>query len=243
MELRGHIPKRIWLTGAVVALMALILTPLSVWSQRGKTQARSLSNLRRIAQGTLLYTQDWDGRTMPFVQKFGGGKTLTWAQTLQGYGVNPDVFSNPANPLRSPLPTDPQRGTTVNTAYALNRRLWDTFAPGAFPLDNLEIPERTVLAVEAGNAWQQPSHAGTISAFAALTYGDTTDRIQGAIPYISPHGGRMAVVAIDGHTVLVKVAHYDNSLPHDTLYGRLGGTIYNWNGGYLNGQTDKPNRE
>jgi hypothetical protein len=173
----------------------------------------------------------------------GNPAVYTWAQTLQGYGVNPDVFSNPANPLRSPLPTDPQRGTTVNTAYALNRRLWDTFAPGAFPLDNLEIPERTVLAVEAGNAWQQPSHAGTISAFAALTYGDTTDRIQGAIPYISPHGGRMAVVAIDGHTVLVKVAHYDNSLPHDTLYGRLGGTIYNWNGGYLNGQTDKPNRE
>lgn len=232
-----------FLTVVCSVLLALVLPPLFLWQQREKRQTRSLSNLRRIALGTLLYAQDWDGRTMPPVQKLPNGKVLSWANTLIGYGANPDVFQNPANPLSDPAPKDTKLGSTVNTGYAINRRLWDTFSKGAFPLENLEIPEKTVLVVEAGNAWSQFDKPENVASVAALTYGDTTDRINGFVPYPSPHQGRMAVVAADGHTVMVRVAHYDKTMPHDSLYGRLGGNIYNWNGGYLNGQTDRPNRE
>ena len=227
---------------AFVTLISIV-PPLFLWQQREKRQARSLSNLRRIGLGTLLYAQDWDGRTMPPVQKLPNGKILTWAHTLIRYGANADVFQNPANPLSMPLPKDLKFSSEVNTGYAINGRLWDTFAPGAFPLENLEIPEKTVLAVEAGNAWSRFDKAEKVAPFAALTYGDTTDRLSGFVPYPSPHGGKIAVVAADGHTVLISVAHYDNEMPHDTLYGRIGGKIYNWNSGYVNGQTDRPNRE
>ncbi len=236
--------RQIALIGIIVtATLVLSVPPLFFWQQREKKQARSLSNLRRIALGTLLYAQDWDGRTMPPTQTLPNGKVLTWANTLIGYGANPDVFQNPANPLTKPLPKDASLGSEVNTGYAINKRLWNTFAPGAFPLENLEIPEKTVLAVEAGNAWSKFDQAEKIAQAASLTYSDTTERLQGFIPYPSPHGGKMAIVAADGHTVLISVAHYDKEMPHDTLYGRLGGKIYNWNGGYLNGQTDRPNRE
>ncbi len=71
------------------------------------------------------------------------------------------------------------------------------------------------------------------------TYSDT-----GAAPlaYPSPHDRRMNVTAADTHTATVKVAHY-RPAGHDPLYGRLGGNIYNWNGGHPNGDTAGPPRE
>ena len=52
------------------------------------------------------------------------------------------------------------------------------------------------------------------------------------------------VVAVDGHAVMVEVKHYGpEDSPHDPLYGRIGNSIYNWNGGHPNGETDTPPRE
>jgi prepilin-type processing-associated H-X9-DG protein len=96
--------------------------------------------------------------------------------------------------------------------------------------------------------WRRPRSPDSSDAngtgFALLDYGDTTDRYRNLFAYPSPHDGRMTVVAADGHGLLITVDHYgpaDGS--HDPLYGRVGGNIYNWNGGHPNGETDRPPRE
>lgn len=102
--------------------------------------------------------------------------------------------------------------------------------------------------VEAGPMWTAPipsadgnARAGTT---AALTYGDTEDRFNGLFAYPSLHANRLALVAMDGHALSVIVSHYSAADgPHDKLYGRIGGHIYNWNGGHPNGHTDQPARE
>ncbi|HZO89293.1 MAG TPA: hypothetical protein VFB38_13250 [Chthonomonadaceae bacterium] len=238
--------RRLIVAALIVLLLGVGLPPLLSWQRSEDQRATSLSNLRRLGMGFLLYAQDYDGRAMPPVLRRPDGSWLTWDISLRPYVGLPALFDNPSNPV-GPQTHHPTDGYRVHTSYALNRRLWDTFAPGPFPFENLELPEQTVLFVEAGPMWRDPLHPprpGERSALALLVYGDTTDRVNGLCPYPSSHDGRMALIAADGHTTTVKVEHYGpRSGPHDTLYGRIGGNTYNWNGGHPNGETDRPARE
>ena len=234
---------------AFVVLVTMgVLPPLLRWHREGINRAASLSNLRRLAAGLQLYAQDWDGCTMPPAYRTGENEWRTWPVTLKAYVAPRTVFSDPANPVdfADSRLRDPANGFPVPTSYALNRRFWNTFASGPFPLDNLELASQTVLFVEAGPLWkaggQSPTDAPPL--FARLDYGDTLDAVAGLCPFPSPHGGKMTVVAADGHTATVTVEHYRASDgPHDALYGRVGANIYNWNGGHPNGETDRPPRE
>lgn len=238
---------RRWLLAASVLAALLGLPSLLSWQQRGLNRAAGLSNIRRVAYGALLYSQDWDGRFMPIARRRETGDWQTWPQTLSPYVGTPATFSNPANPVQESL-KHPSEGYPVLTSFAFNRRFWDTFAPGPFPLENLELPAQTALFVGAGPMWRDPLEAprrradGTDTAL--LEYGDTLDRRDGFSPYPSPHDGQTVVAAADGHGILVKVQHYTASQgEHDRLFGRIGGDIYNWNGGHPNGETDRPSRE
>jgi prepilin-type processing-associated H-X9-DG protein len=123
----------------------------------------------------------------------------------------------------------------VESSYALNERFFGRFAPGAFPIDNLELPAKTALLVEAG-PWLHPSRGTkTINHI----YFDIANS-GGMFP--SPHGGKMNVAAADGHVTAVRPAHYAPE-GHDPLFGRIGGSMYNWNGGHPNGDTGGPPRE
>ena len=210
----------------------------------GEQRALSLSNIRRIGTGALLYAQDWDGRLMPVAERLPSGGRQTWPETLRPYVGGDATFENPCNPTTAAT-RHPTEGYPIHSSYALNRRFWDVFAPGPFPLDNLELSEQTAMFLEAGPFWGSPTRKlrPPASAPALLEYGDTADRWQSLVPYPSTHDGRIAVVAADGHGVIVSVEHYDFKSRHDTLYGRIGGNIYNWNGGHPNGETDRPPRE
>jgi prepilin-type processing-associated H-X9-DG protein len=228
----------------LLLLLLLSLPLLSRWQQSELRRTRSLNNMRRLATGLLLYAQDWDGRMMPPATRLPDGHWLTWAQILDAYVQPSSTFLNPANPPGSTPPRHPKDGYPIKTGYALNRRFWDVFAPGPFPIENLELQEQTVLFVEAGPMWNDPKNPSRASDKALLDYGDTTDRIDGFCPYPSPHNGKMTVVAVDGHADTIEIKHYGpENGPHDPLYGRLGGNFYNWNGGHPNGETDTPPRE
>jgi hypothetical protein len=237
------------LLAAVVLIAAVIgLSPLLAWQKMGQQRALSLNNMRRLGNGLLLYAQDWDGCLMPPAKRLPDGAWQTWPEGLRPYVAPQSTFVNPANPvaLSGKGARHPVYGYPVRTSYALNRRVWDTFAPGPFPMENLELPGQTALLVEAGPMWRDPLHPprGPASPFALLDYGDTTDRVNGLSPYPSSHDGRMVAVAADGHGVLLKVEHYSPpDGPRDPLYGRIGDNLYNWNGGHPNGQTDRPPRE
>ena len=132
----------------------------------------------------------------------------------------------------------------MDSSFSINSRLWNQFGAGPFPLDNIELADQTVLFVEGGRMSRVARRFQPGRTVAYLAYGDTTDQLGTYFPYPSTHNGQMAVVAADGHGVLLNVAHYtSHDGLHDRLYGRIGAGIYNWNGGHPNGETDRPPKE
>jgi prepilin-type processing-associated H-X9-DG protein len=235
---------------ALCLVLAVSLPPVLGWQRLNADRTQSLANMRRLAIALQLYAQDYDGSIPVAVQRQRDGSWLNWPTRIKGYTDLRQILNNPANPVsgwRGGV-LDPNRGLAVDTSYALNRRFNDQFGPGPFPLDNLELSGQTALLVEAGPMWSitggNPNDVPKVSPHAVIDYGDTEDRYGGLVPYPSTHGGRMAVAAADGHALSVRVEHYSAADgPHDKLYGRLGGDIYNWNGGHPNGEVDKPPRE
>ena len=249
----ARLPERFALSKTRAALLSCAalttlaaLVPLLLWQNREQRDAVSLNNLRRLGQGLLLYSQDWDDRPMPPVLATAQGVT-TWPQILLPYLPDKATLNNPLNPLARHT-TDPTGSYAVPSSYALNSRFCNTFGLGTYPLDALELPYRTALFVEAGPMRSDPVHApppaDSDSAVARLDYGDIGDTSGGKFAYPSSRNGKIALVAADGHAETVVVAHYfPTDGPHDKRYGRIGGAIYNWNGGFATGETDKPPRE
>jgi len=241
------------LMGAVVLVAAAVVAaPLFGWQLENQRKTLNLTNLRRVGVGCLTYAEDWDERMPPPIQKMPDGFTVTWPRLIRPYVLLDEAFSNPLNPVvpfaQKPLLRDPLDGHAIDTSYALNRRFWGEFVPGAFPARNLEMPERTALLVDAGRMaadGRHPRIAGPSTPGVAVDlYGDTTDRIGGLCPYPSVDGGQISVIAVDGHAVATKVLYYIQADgPHDKRLGRIGDSIYNWNGGHDNGATDTPPRE
>jgi hypothetical protein len=242
--------KQVVAVVACAVSLGIVLPFLFAWQSENQQTALSLANMRRVSNGCLYYAQDWDERMPPPSQHMPDGFALTWPRLVRPYVMLDEAFSNPANPVK-PFHSDlrnPTERRAVDTSYALNRRLWGQFSPGPFPFGNLEIPEQTALLVEAGRMDADPRHPrrvwGASTGLALDLYGDTTDRILGLSPYPSVHGGHFCVVAADGHGVAVKVLYYGpQDGPHDRLLGRIGENIYDWNGGYGNGETDRPAHE
>ena len=187
---------------------------------------------------------------MPPAVRLPDGACLSWIMRASPYGATQRLLDNPANPLEA-VPhsvIDPKTGCTVPSGYALNRRFFGTFARGPFLLDNLELPAQTALIVEAGPMWSQTGRdqgdRPSPHPFAMIEYSDTEDRFRNLVPYPSTHVGKIVIAAADGHAVAIRVEHYSpQDGPHDPLYGRIGGDIYNWNGGHLNGALDLPAHE
>lgn len=247
-------PARQWIpaVAALIVTLAIVLPPLFAWQSENQQKALSLSNMRRVAVGCLVYAEDWDERTPPPVQRMPNGFVLSWPRLVRPYVLLDDAFSNPSNPVkpfqsRSVL-VDPVDNRAIETSYALNRRFWSQFAPGPFPLDNLEMPEQTALIVEAGRMAANPRRPWLIvpsgPGYAMDQYGDTLDRFNGLSPYPSTHGGQYGVVAADGHGQMGRVLYYSSEDgPHDKTLGRIANGVYDWNGGHANGRTDEPARE
>ena len=232
--------------------LAIVLPPLFTWQSVNQRKALSLTNMRRIATGCLTYSQDWDDRFPPPAQNTAEGYMLSWPRLVRPYVLLDEAFSNPSNPVypfqQAPLLHDPRGSHGIDTSYALNRRFWGEFARGPFPVGNLELPEQTVLLVEAGRMATDPRHAAIQDkhspGIALDLYGDMTDRANGLSPYPSVHAGQSVLVAADGHGIVTRILYYGpGDGPHDRRLGRVAESVYNWNGGHPNGETDTPAHE
>jgi hypothetical protein len=252
-EPRAALTRQWVIAAAIVAVILIVLLPpLFAWQTENQRKALSLSNMRRVATGCLIYAEDWDERMPPPSQRQRDGFVLGWPRLVRPYVQLDEAFSNPSNPV-TPFPVhallhDPEDGRPIETSYAINSRFWGFFVSGPFPFDNLEMPEQTVLLAEAGRMAadpRRPSIAGPGErGMARDTYGDTTDRVNGLSPYPSVHGGQFGIIAADGHGVMTRALYYDPSDgPHDKRLGRVEDGVYNWNGGHPNGETDTPAHE
>lgn len=219
-------------TGLIAGLLSLL-----AWQRAQSQRTACQSNQRRLAIALLLYAQDNEGCLPPPEQRRSDGGWRTWVDALEPYVVREGTTVCPANPAQGAR--NPYQGYPFPHSFALNERFYGVFAPGPFPIENLEIQARTVLLVEGGWFRAEGPFGRPTYPWAMSVYWDTA---WWPNVYPSPHAGRMNVVAADGHAITVTVAHY-SAADHDPLYGRLGGTIYNWNGGHPNGETSGPPRE
>jgi prepilin-type processing-associated H-X9-DG protein len=191
-----------------------------------------LTNERRISSALLLYCQDHDGCLPPPEYPAAPRGWRHWFGLLEAYLPSEEPLLCPKLDVRG---AKSPRGYEFATTYALNERFFGRFGPGPFPLENLELPANTAMLVEAGAWWFPGRGTRAISP----QYFDTVASVE---MFPAPHGGKMNVAAADGHVVSVKPAHYGRD-GHDPLLGRLGGTVYNWNGGHPNGDTGGAPRE
>lgn len=222
---------------AVVVLMVVAASvPALMWQRAESTRTRCQSNMRRLSTALLLYAQDHDGRFPPPEYRIASGDWRTWVDPLN-YLISPDkITSCPRNPAEGAR--HPAFGFAYPHSYALNERFYGVFSSGPFPVENLELPAQTVLLAESGG-FHGPAPARSNGFWCMDVY---TDTAKWPAAFSSPHDQKMNVSAADGHVVSVKVAHY-SAEGHDSFYGRLGGSIYNWNGGHPNGDTSGPPRE
>lgn len=231
--------RRRWRTG--VALGGLLLLAASVpalqWQQSESSRVRCQTNMRRLSSALLLYAQDHDGRFPPPQYETERGKWREWMGILEPYYSSDSIATCPANPADRAV--QPILGFPYPYSYALNERFYGVFSPGPFPIENLELPAQTVMLAESGGFRGPRPGGGPVGTWAMNVYTDTA-KWPRAFP--SPHNNRMNVAAADGHVVSLKIAHTTPD-GHDSLYGRLGGTIYNWNAGHPNGDTAGPPRD
>lgn len=225
------------LTGAFL-LLALAIVQALQWQREEAAKTGCLTNERRLATALLLYGQDHDGRLPPPEYRLPDDTWRHWLDILRPYISQEEITTCPSNPVEGAV--EPFRGYSYSSGYALNCRFYNVFDPGPFPIENLELPAQTVLLVEGGSFPLKQISGVNVPGLGAMSL--YTDTAEWPFAYRSPHKGRMNVVAADGHTVSLKIAHYTPT-GHEARYGRLGGSIYNWNGGHPNGDTGGPPRE
>jgi prepilin-type processing-associated H-X9-DG protein len=231
---KGRFSLPVLLALGIVAV--LIGIPAIRWQQISVARVSCLTNERRLASALMLYSQDHNGCLPPTEIRTANG-WKSWINLADPYIRAQEIVECASNSARGAKHAT--LGYSFPYSYALNERFFGVFSPGPFPVENLEIPEQTVLLAESG--WQRsaspfgpPERPLAMSAY--------TDTGLNPTAYPSPHDGRMNLVAADWHAKSLRIAHYGTA-GHDTRYGRVGGALYNWNGGHANGDTASPPHE
>ena len=235
-----RIPLRLALFVGITGA-AITAYPVIQYGRNRSNETRCQTNLRWLATSLWLYAQDYDGGFPAAEEKLPDSSWRTWVDLSEPYRIEPkdrrDIGQCPGNPATGTR--NPRHGYPYEESYALNRRFHNEFGKGPFPIFNLEIPERTALIVESGPGRTHNPFGPGAAKSAESVYGDVSLT---PLAYPSPHFQRMNLAAADGHARSIIVRHYSRA-GHDPLYGRIGGQIYNWNGGHPNGRTELPPRE
>lgn len=230
--------SRQWRLAAGLAVVtAIAAVVLGTVGFREARRTLCLSNQRRLSVALLIYAQDNTGCLPPVRSKLETERTRFWLEAIDAYLPLRGLGACPANPAADCQ--DTRTGDRFGGSYALNERFFGVFAPGPMAVEHVELPNQTVLLVEAGHQRADRPFGPPAGQSCRAGYWDT-----GEHPLFHPsvHAGKMSVSAADGHALALEVAHYSLE-GHDPLLGRLGGQIYNWNGGFPNGNLRGAPRE
>ena len=104
MRRRGFTLLELICVLVIVVIVAAALYPMLFGQQRGSKRCMCQSNLRQIALGIKQYAQDYNEKFPPAILD---GNTYGWADTVQPYIRNEQVFQCPNEPSSATPPTFP----------------------------------------------------------------------------------------------------------------------------------------
>ena len=186
---------------AIIAILASILFPVFAKAREKARQSSCLSNVKQLAMGVRMYSDDYDG-TMPWVQTAvvwgyqGNLNMYSWLQVIQPYIKNTQINKCPSGP-----------GYAI-THYSFNACAMSlptgtiTGISGAYTLDSPASPAETFMLFDAGGpntSWSDASVGDADPTNENQISGDTSD---GANYFILPgrHNGGNNIAFMDGHT-------------------------------------------
>ena len=189
---------------AIIAILAAILFPVFAKAREKARQASCSSNLKQIATGLLMYTQDYD-ETFPMLYYASGGNYYYWygasiggvlraeGGLLQPYMRNGQILDCPS---AAGIPTNAASGWFP--AYGFNNLITTGSVKN---MAEIAAPAETVLMADAGNI-QLASGVPTVYRIVSVrepTYNWPT--------FHGRHLGFGNVSWCDGHVKAVKPAH------------------------------------
>lgn len=189
---------------AIIAILAAILFPVFAQAREKARQASCLSNQRQLAQGLLMYAQDYDEQlalirrerswvymAQPYLKSF--ALLRCPSDTSNNWAPNPAAFN----------PADPNTYTTAYrvTSYALNGFLSPEITTNTLTsLASIQNPARVVLLAEsATNFRENYFHAHVWPNRHWITATNLPDDLQ-----TDRHAGGLTVAYLDGHAKWVR---------------------------------------
>lgn len=201
MRMKGFTLIELLVVIAIIAILASILFPVFAKAREKARQTSCLSNLKQIAMGVRMYSDDYDGE-MPWVQTYvvwnytGSLGMYPWLQVIQPYLKNTQIYRCPSGP-----------GSAIthysfNACAMSNASTIATGVSGAYTFDSPKTPAETVMLFDAGTPSTSWSDASTGDA-------DPTDENQiggvetdGPTCFLLPgrHNDGNNVAFMDGHS-------------------------------------------
>jgi prepilin-type N-terminal cleavage/methylation domain-containing protein/prepilin-type processing-associated H-X9-DG protein len=103
---------------AIIAILASILFPVFARARENARRSSCQSNMKQIALGTLMYSQDFDEK-FPIAGGC-GGTVYSWSHYTEPYIKSKQVFTCPSYATVSPYAT----ATNPTASYAVNQALF-----------------------------------------------------------------------------------------------------------------------
>src|SRR2546430_1583372 len=126
----------------VIALLAVtaIVMPVAVLALKTRLieDRRTLcqTNLRRLSTALLLYAQDHDSALPPPEYQAANGRWRHWMDIADPYLGGQNLTACTANRADGAISASHRYPYPIS--YALNERFFGVFAPGPFPVENIE---------------------------------------------------------------------------------------------------------
>lgn len=199
---------------AIIAILAAILFPVFAKAREAARASNCKSNLKQLALGINMYSQDYDetypSRSMPFLGPGTAGGTH-WGYAVQPYIKNTGVHQCPSNANRNGTVAAPLAGSglpQLNRSYGINAWFLQDSVPFnvghaqvADPADRILLGE----LMDGHNDYPGGIWSGTGN-YAATTSPPTSRGFAG-------HSGTMNVAFFDGHVKAMR--------PTQTVTGKL----------------------
>src|SRR5688500_12314957 len=99
---------------AIIAILAAILFPVFAQAREKARQSACFSNMKQLALGVMMYTQDYDDTLPKGYHALPGGGNFPWPLAVAPYVKNTAIFRCPSDrnpmPVKGWLPSRDQKG-------------------------------------------------------------------------------------------------------------------------------------